>query len=115
MSTIFIHSPQVDFAPTQYLPEPAYLGRCVRPGRLTYFDCGCERKRWMRISRTSWMRAVPFFRQYKCLHCGLRVFRLRIQQRGIYSSVYMNPHPLPPRYPTTVSHGFGQALPSNAI
>jgi hypothetical protein len=96
MPRIYLHSIQRDFAPTEVLPEPAYLGRHGGKGRLTYFDCGCNGRKWMRISRLSWMRVVPFFRLYRCLHCGLRVFRPRVQQRGLYSAVYMPPRSLPP-------------------
>jgi hypothetical protein len=111
MSTIYIHSTGRDFAPTQYLPEPAYLGRCLKPGKLTYFDCGCNGKKWMRVSRLFWMRVVPFFRHYKCLHCGLRVFRPRVQQRGIYSAVYIEPTPILPRRATTGFHGLRERRP----
>lgn len=109
MSRIYIHSNHRDFAPTQFQPEPAYLGRCLKPGRLTYLDCGCNSKKWMRISRLFWMRLVPFFRHYKCLNCGLRVFRPRIQQRGLYSAVYMNPQPVHLRRPSTGFRGFLEA------
>jgi hypothetical protein len=97
MAQIYLHSVQCDFAPTQVLPEPTYLGRRLQQGSLTCLDCGCGCRKWIRVPRLFWMRVVPFFRLYRCLHCGLRVFRPRVQQRGLYATVYMPSRPAPPR------------------
>jgi hypothetical protein len=105
MSKVYVHSVHRDFQQTQVLPEPAYLGRCVRPGKMMFLDCGCDHQKWLRVRRLLWMRLVPSFRFYHCLHCGARVFRPRIRQRGLYSTVYMPPRSIDPRGGFTVSHG----------
>lgn len=95
---VYLHSTRADFADTRRLPEADYLGRCLRPGPLKLFGCGCGSgsAKLVRIGRSAWMRLLPFFRLYRCLACGHRVLRTRTRQRVAYGSVYMPPAPLQP-------------------
>ena len=97
---IYLHSTRADFADTKRLPEAAYLGRCLRPGPLKAFGCGCgsDGAKLVRIGRSPWMRLLPLFRLYQCLACGRRVLRTRMRQRVAYGIgvVYMPPAPLQP-------------------
>lgn len=92
---VYLHSAQSEFAPTQSLPEAAYLGRVVGgPSPLRFARCGCTKSGLARIARAPWMRLVPLLRHYVCVACGARVLRLRVRQRYPYGSVYLPAAPL---------------------
>lgn len=95
MTSIFLHSAQSDFADTQRVPELAYLGRRLRRSSLQLCRCGCERPALVRIARSFWMRAIPFFRHYLCRSCGDRILRLKTGQHGVYcAAVYLPARPV---------------------
>lgn len=89
MSKIYVDSIRRDALQKQLPPEPAYLGQCMRPERLMYLECGCIGNSWLRVPRSFWMHLIPFFRLYRCLHCGTRVFRPKIRPRRVSSAGHM--------------------------
>jgi hypothetical protein len=92
---VYLHSVRCEFAPTESMPEAAYLGRMVgKHAPLGFVRCGCTKSALLRVSRSPWMRLLPFLRQYLCTECGARVLRLRTRQRYPYGSVYLPATPL---------------------
>jgi hypothetical protein len=96
MRAIYLHSIHRDFADTERLPEPVYLGRRIRRSELKLLACGCEQPALARIRRAFWMRLTIFLRHYLCRACGNRVLRTWVKQRAAYCAIYLPPRPASP-------------------
>lgn len=105
--TVYMHSASRDFSETQRLPEALYLGRFPERTSLVFFHCACENPNLTRIGRAPWMRVLPFFRLYRCLACGSKVYRIRARQRTAYGAVYPSAPPAPS---TPSSKGGGERV-----
>jgi hypothetical protein len=95
LDKVYLHSVGSEFAPTESLAEAAYLGRTAGEHTpLRFMQCGCSKRALLRVSRSPWMRLLPYLRQYVCMECGARVLRLRTRQRYPYGAVYLPASPL---------------------
>lgn len=97
--SVYLHSPQTDFAPTQQLPEDIYLGRRLRPPGFMLVRCGCDSAPLVRIPRSAWMRLLPHRHLFACQECGARMLLPR--KPIVYGAVYLPP---PSRRAAEVAH-----------